>query len=237
MEGITFYPQGDRAVTVRFGTEINEDIHENVMKLTNLLKQEPFSGMEEVVPSYHTVTVYYHPTRLSKTSLHPYEQIISILKQKLISSPRITLQNSTIITIPICYGGNYGPDLATVANFHQLSETDIIEYHLNQTYKVYMIGFVPGFPYLGGMDKRIATPRKETPRMAVPNGSVGIGGEQTGIYPIESPGGWQIIGRTPLHLFKATNIRPSILKAGDIVQFKQISEIEYENWDGASTCI
>jgi inhibitor of KinA len=132
-----------------------------------------------------------------------------------------------IVTIPVCYGGSFGPDLAEVAGLHQLSIAEVIQLHSAVVYKVYMIGFMPGFAYLGGMDERLSTPRKVTPRKSVPAGAVGVAGGQTGVYPLESPGGWQIIGQTPVRLFDLNRREPSLLKPGDTVIFKAIDSKEF----------
>lgn len=234
MDAFTFFPQGDRAVTIKMGKEINMTTHKKVKFLCDHLKSNPFTGMIEVTPSYTTVTVFYEPTDLVLNSVNesPYNEVVRILST-IISSINLTentAQTNTIL-IPVCYGGKYGPDLAEVAEIHQLTEQQVIEIHANQDYLVYMIGFAPGFPYLGGMSEKIATPRKSTPRNMIPIGSIGIGGAQTGIYPIESPGGWQLIGRTPIKLFDVEKDQPSLLKAGDVVKFTPITKEQYENWE------
>lgn len=232
MDHITFYPQGDRAVTIHFGNDIQQHIHQQVKTLTEYLETEPFHGMLEVSPSFTTVTLFYEPTKIEVTTPNqtPYDEVVKILTSKVSNLTISNIQTSKTVTIPVCYGGEYGPDLQDVANYHQLSQQQVINIHSNQEYLVYMIGFAPGFPYLGGMSKKIATPRKATPRLTIPAGSVGIGGEQTGVYPIESPGGWQLIGRTPLQLFQQDAKQPSLLKAGDTVRFKPITPQQFKSW-------
>jgi inhibitor of KinA len=132
------------------------------------------------------------------------------------------------VEIPVCYGGEYGPDLEAVAEYHHLSTSEVVEIHSKEEYLVYMIGFAPGFPYLGGMSEEIATPRRHSPRLSIPEGSVGIAGMQTGVYPISTPGGWQLIGRTPLELFCPNENPPTLLQSGDIVKFVPISLEEYQ---------
>jgi inhibitor of KinA len=139
-------------------------------------------------------------------------------------------QHPRVVEIPVCYGGEFGPDLGYVAEHNQLSVEEVIEIHTSGQYLVYMIGFAPGFPYLGGMSERIMAPRRQSPRLAIPAGTVGIAGMQTGVYPIETPGGWQLIGRTPLALFRPQDNPPSLLQSGDIVRFCQISDKEYEEY-------
>ena len=230
MEKVTFFPQGDHAVTVTFSHVMNKETHIQVRQFSLKLTSNPFDGMIEVVPAYSSVTVYYDPLKM--TSASPYEEVVTILKKQL-SIP--TVENEVTpnrVTIPVCYGGKYGPDLSFVASYHHLSEQEVIKIHSCPDYLVYMVGFAPGFPYLGGMSQKIATPRKDTPRVSIPIGSVGIGGEQTGVYPAESPGGWQIIGQTPIRLFNQHRSQPSLLKAGDMIRFRQITPEQFENWGG-----
>ncbi|MGV3465566.1 MAG: 5-oxoprolinase subunit PxpB, partial [Heyndrickxia sp.] len=139
---------------------------------------------------------------------------------------------SRVVEIPVCYGGDFGPDLETVASMNGLSTEEVIQIHSSAEYTVYMIGFAPGFPYLGGMSEKIATPRLPSPRLKIPERTVGIAGNQTGVYPIETPGGWQLIGRTPIKLFRPQDEVPSLLHAGDKVRFKPISYEEYVEWEG-----
>jgi inhibitor of KinA len=152
------------------------------------------------------------------------------LKTELEQMEHTAAMNERNIVIPVCYGGEFGPDLKEVAQYHGLTEEEVIHIHSHGEYKVYMIGFVPGFAYLGGLSPKIATPRRTTPRTMIPTGSVGIAGGQTGIYPLATPGGWQIIGRTPLSLFRPNHRQPSLLRAGDIVRFQPITEKEYRMW-------
>ncbi len=229
MEKVTFFPQGDQAVTVKFNQVINKETHHQVHHFFSYLAANPFDGLVEVVPSYTTVTVYYDPIKMQTES--PYEKVVHLLRNQLLNQNLVNKVTPNIVTIPVCYGGDYGPDLSYVAAYHHLSEREVIEIHTRAEYLVYMLGFAPGFPYLGGMSNKIATPRKDTPRMQIRAGSVGIGGEQTGVYPIDSPGGWQVIGQTPIKLFDQHQEQPSILKAGDIVRFVPISSEKFEHWE------
>lgn len=229
MNNITFYPQGDRVITIHFGNEIQKELHQKVTLFTQALETDPFPGMLEVIPSFTAVSIFYDPAKVELTSPNqtPYEEIMKLVKSKVVNLPLTNHQTAKTVTIPVCYGGEYGPDLQAVANHHHLTEEQVIDFHSKQKYIVYMIGFAPGFPYLGGLAKEIVTPRKATPRLKIPAGSVGIGGEQTGVYPIESPGGWQIIGRTPLQLFQKKSEQPSLLKAGDLVRFQPITPEQF----------
>ncbi|MDX5418754.1 MAG: 5-oxoprolinase subunit PxpB [Hymenobacteraceae bacterium] len=223
------YPLGDTAVTVQFGDSIDEDTHTKVRIFSAYLERHPFPGFVEHVPTFTTVTIYYDPWVVSERGLYnPYTRITEQL-QHMLKVARETLHSSKsrVVEIPVCYDGAFGPDLEYVARHNKLSPQEVIASHTRGKYLVYMIGFAPGFPYLGGMSKKLATPRKQNPRPRIPAGSVGIAGNQTGIYPIDTPGGWQLIGRTPLQLFDPERNPPSLLQAGDLVRFVAISEKEY----------
>lgn len=218
------FPLGDTAMVVQFGEKINADTHNLVHRFCSWLEQHPFHGLVEYVPAFTNVTLFYNPLIIR------FEEINLILQQ--MAAAAVTGQApdaaSVTIEIPVLYGGQAGPDLNDVAALNNLSPDEVIDIHTQPEYLVYMIGFAPGFPYLGGMDKRIAAPRRQAPRSRIPAGSVGIAGEQTGVYPIETPGGWQIIGRTPLALFDRNRTAPALLKAGDKVKFTAIGEQEFE---------
>jgi inhibitor of KinA len=217
-----FYPLGDCAAAVRFGTSIDLTIHRKVRQLAACLKEKPLPGMVEFVPAFTAITVYYDPLKTD------YEAIRRQLERIVGGSLPETVEGARRVDIPVCYGGELGPDLSFVAEHSGLNEEEVIRIHSGSEYIVYMLGFSPGFPYLGGMSERIAVPRMESPRMAVPEGAVGIAGKQTGIYSLKSPGGWRIIGRTPLKLFRPDTAHPTLLQAGDIVRFRPVSLEEYE---------
>lgn len=223
------YPLGDAAVTVQFGDSIDPDTHSKVRTFSAYLERHPFPGFVEQVPAFTTVTVYYNPWVVSEKGLHnPYTRITEQLQRMLqLARESSKPAKPRVVEIPVCYNGSFGPDLEYVARHNKLTPQEVITSHARCKYLVYMIGFAPGFPYLGGMSKKIATPRKQNPRKAIPAGSVGIAGNQTGIYPIETPGGWQLIGRTPLRLFDPERNPPSLLQAGDMVRFVPITEDEY----------
>lgn len=230
MDNVDFFPLGDSGVVVKLGETIDLAIHEKVRTFSEYLDQHPFTGMVEYVPGFTTVTVYYNPVCLydPDSGEMPYEHVVSILKRIMGKLAASQSTKPRLVEIPVCYGGEFGPDLPDVAHHNRLTPDEVILLHSAKTYRVYMIGFAPGFPYLGGMDERIATPRRESPRLSIPQGSVGIGGKQTGIYPIESPGGWKIIGRTPKRLFRPDSDPPSLLGAGDLVRFTPITRDAYE---------
>ncbi len=215
-------PLGENAVRLCFGTTISLNTHKRIRSFCALLQENKPKAVVEWVPAYTSVTVYYEPR---DSTYHDICLVLGLLYEKA----NITSHSSVrLVTIPVCYGGEFGEDLQTVANHNGLSIQQVIEYHSSRLYVVFMLGFSPGFPYLGGMDERIATPRLASPRLKVAKGSVGIAGQQTGIYSLSTPGGWQIIGRTPLSLFDINNERPVLLEAGDIVQFRSITSEEYE---------
>ncbi len=227
MKETTMKPLGDSALIVQLGEGICPAIHARINYLSMLLDEHPFDGFIEAVPAYDNLTIYYNPysVYLSQTNrtLTPYQQVCVYIEKlsKQISEKQGS--EKRVVELPVVYGGEFGPDLAYVAEYNGLSIEEVIQIHTENEYLVYMIGFAPGFPFLGGMDERISTPRKETPRLAIPPGSVGIAGKQTGVYPLETPGGWQIIGRTPLDLFLPDMSPPTLLQSGDKIRFVPIS--------------
>lgn len=222
------FPLGDSAVVIQLGKDITNEIHRAVQTVTAYLDNHPYEWMIEYIPAYTTVSIFYDPMKIPLSSeILPYDYVCSQLQQWLIRLKPIHSNRQNRIEIPVCYGGTLGPDLAFVAEHNALTPQQVIEIHTNGNYLVHMIGFAPGFPYIGGMSEKIAAPRKASPRLKIPARSVGIAGKQTGVYPIETPGGWQIIGRTPFSLFRPNNQIPSLLKAGDRIMFKQINLEEY----------
>src|SRR5690606_8240468 len=187
-----------------------------------LLEKNLPDSIREYIPTFTSITFYYD----FKT--YDIEDVIAQVNELVRNSADVTDIATRCRTIPVWYGGDAGPDLALVAEHNRLGISDVIAMHTQPEYLVYMIGFAPGFPYLGGMDQRIATPRKAVPRTKVVAGSVGIAGQQTGVYPVETPGGWQIIGRTPLDLFDVKRAAPAFLKTGDRVRFRSITKAEFE---------
>lgn len=226
----SLHPLGDQAVLIELGNKIDESTNQQVRQIAARLDELNPPWMIEYVPTFTTVTVFYDPYYISEqitaADTLPYEWVCIALKNLLADVKGYTSHSRTI-EIPVCYGGDLGPDLPFVAKENEMTEEEVISTHINGNYLVYMIGFAPGFPYIGGMDKRIATPRRNDPRLSIPAGSVGIAGEQTGVYPIETPGGWQLIGRTPLPLFDPKKETPSLLQAGDRIRFTRIKEEDY----------
>jgi KipI family sensor histidine kinase inhibitor len=222
-EAARYLPFGDSALVVEFGEVISLEANSKVTALNEAIQKAKIQGVEELVPTYRSLLVRYNPLKTT------YEQLVFQIKdvEKTLKELTAKVEGRRII-IPVVYGGEYGPDLAYVAKYHKLSEKQVVKLHSETEYRVYMIGFVAGFPYLGEVPDEIVTPRLETPRVKVPAGSVGIAEKQTGIYPCEAPGGWQIIGKTPLTLFNPQQQPPALLKPGDNVKFKPISEREFK---------
>ncbi|RKO65859.1 5-oxoprolinase subunit PxpB [Desulfofundulus salinus] len=216
-----FLPAGDRAIVVEFGNEINPEINRRVRNLYLALQRSGIGGIGEMIPTYRSLLIYYDPMQL------PLNQLIDYIQEVEADMERLKLPHPKIYVIPVIYGGEYGPDLEDVARYNQLTPGEVIQIHTATDYLIYMLGFAPGFPYLGGMSLRIATPRLKTPRTHIPAGSVGIADKQTGIYPIDSPGGWRIIGRTPVKLYDPYREPPVLLSAGNYVRFVSITAEDY----------
>lgn len=213
---------GDSALFCRLSESIDPVINRKVMLLAESLHKESISGITEWVPSYSGIMIYFDPLTIDCLSLRR----LLLEKFSLINS--VSLKNKkSVIILPVCYGNEYGPDISVVAKRNQLSVEEVITIHSTPLYYIYMLGFTPGFPYLGGMDNRIETPRKKEPRLKIAAGSVGIAGDQTGIYPLESPGGWQIIGKTPLNLFNPRQNPAFLLRAGLYIKFEPVDSKEF----------
>ena len=211
-------PAGDSALLIELDCEITLEVNARVHALDRQMQKSPFKGVREWVPAYTSLLVHYDPL---VTKYHEIEDwVLSCFENSSIE----TIKPEKEIIIPIHYGGEIGPDLENVAAYHQISPEEVIRKHSEVVYRVGMMGFTPGFAYLMGLDTAIATPRKDTPRMEVPAGSVGIAGGQTGIYPLVSPGGWQIIGRTEKRLFDPTAAPYFLLSPGDLVRFVPVRE-------------
>lgn len=217
-------PAGDSALVIEFEDRIDPDVNARAVRLADAVVGERIRGVRDVVPTYRSVAVYFDPLRVD------YERLRNYLDAVDPDVSGAADRSTETIRIPVCYGGELGPDLAEVAGFAGTTEQEVVRLHAGGSYRVYMLGFVPGFAYMCPVDSRIAMPRRPTPRIRVPLGSVGIGGIQTGIYPAETPGGWRLIGRTPLKPFDPNRATPFLMKAGDTVQFYPIGRAEYEAW-------
>jgi inhibitor of KinA len=225
------FPLGDSAITIDFGNVIDEGINDAVLALYHSLQREPLYSMTEAVPAYSSITIYYNAVAAHKKAspgMLAYNWMTDEVKKRL-QQPLIPPGgHASLITIPVCYDPDFAPDLEQLASRRGLTIDEVISIHTAKEYRVYMLGFLPGFCYMGEVDERIVLPRKPTP-VNVDPGSVGIAGKQTGVYPFSSPGGWQIIGRTPLLLFDNNKENPALLKPGDRVRFTAISKHEFAN--------
>lgn len=216
-------PAGDSCIVVDFGNIISIDINKTVQALRGQIQARPPIGITEMVPTYRSLAIYFDPV------ITDLEVLREQIQKKLHNLNTDAFEERRQITIPVCYGNDYGPDLPNVASFNGLTVEEVIRIHSETTYYCYMLGFTPGFPYLGGMDPSIATPRLDRPREKILAGSVGIADKQTGIYSVDSPGGWQIIGRTPLKLFDPQSSPPALLEAGMWVRFLSVSVEEFKD--------
>jgi len=220
----TYRIMGDRALLVELGEEIHPAINRRVRKLQMILEAHPIVGILEMVPTYRSLLIVYDP--LTRT----FSEIRQKIHERLPLMNRMRIPAARTLSLPVCYGGAYGPDLSWVARHHGLTEEEVIRFHTGTVYRVYMLGFTPGYAYMGELPPEIVTPRRKTPRTHVPKGSVGIARKQTGIYPVVSPGGWQIIGRTPLELFDPDTWPPALLGMGDRVHFFEIKKEDMIHW-------
>lgn len=222
MSNVRYLLAGDSSIDVEFGNSISPEINRDIRAFNIAVKKSGIPGIIETIPTYRSLLVQYDPETIRFHALtEQFDKLMGSLDSIEIPPP-------TVIEIPVLYGGEEGPDLANVAEHNGISTDDVIRIHTGRDYLIYMLGFVAGFPYLGGMDKSIATPRLKSPRVRIPGGSVGIAGEQTGIYPIDSPGGWQLIGRTPLKLYEAEREKPVLLEAGQYIRFRAVDRAEYD---------
>lgn len=213
---------GDKALSLEFGNAISEEINHKVRAMMIAIKDKEIGGIVEMTPTYRSLMVHYDPMVLN------YNKLVDELKLIEQSIGSIDIDLPKVVEIPTVYGGEYGPDIENVAGHNHITVEEVIKIHSSRKYLIYMLGFTPGFPYLGGMDEKIATPRLKTPRTKIAGGSVGIAGSQTGIYPIDSPGGWQLIGKTPLKLYDPQKSEPILLNAGDYIQFVPVGEEEFK---------
>lgn len=221
-DGRKILPAGDQALVVEFGQEISEELNRKVQILNQKITDRKIEGIVETVPTFRSLLVTYDPAVIG------FQKLKQILEKIQADVDMSGDQGHHVVEIPVCYGGEFGEDLPDVAAHAGLSEEEVIRLHSEKEYNIYMLGFLPGFPYLGGLDPRLHTPRLANPRTKIPAGSVGIGGEQTGIYPLDSPGGWRLIGRTPLKLYDPDREEPFPYQAGDYIRFVPITREEYE---------
>ena len=217
-----FLLAGDRGLLVEFGAAIDPEINQRVRQIFLSIEKTPIEGVTEVIPTYRSILIFYDPFT---TNSEIIEKKILEREGKLADWE---IPKPETIEIPVAYGEDFGPDIEFVAQHNNLTPEEVIEIHTSVTYLIYMLGFTPGFPFLGGLSERLFTPRLENPRQLVPAGSVGIANNQTGVYPIDSPGGWRLIGRTPAKLYEPKRSPPILLKAGNYIRFRGISKKEFQ---------
>jgi inhibitor of KinA len=213
---------GDRGLLLELGDGIDPHVNRAVRKMSLAIEREGIPGILEVIPTYRSILLVYDPMRI-----RPHE-IRRIVSQLDLATSEATLPPPRKVEIPVCYGGEFGPDMEFVTSYTGLTVEEVIEIHSAPLYQIYMMGFTPGFPFLGGLPQVLATPRLPTPRVQVPAGSVAIAANQTGIYPIASPGGWRLIGRTPLRLFFPERAEPFLYRPGDFIKFRPITPEEFQ---------
>jgi KipI family sensor histidine kinase inhibitor len=217
-------PAGDSVLVIELEERIDPLVNSRTIALAEAVARGQFGGVRDVVATYRSVAIHYDPLRVD------YDGLIAAIERESHSERIAPTEEPSRVRIPVCYGGDLGPDLSEVAGFAGMSEDDVVRTHTSAVYRVFMLGFVAGFAYLGIVDERIAMPRRETPRLKVPAGAVGVAGGQTGVYPAETPGGWRLLGRTPVKPFDPDRADPFLMKAGDAVEFYAISRKEYDEW-------
>lgn len=223
MEKTKIYTAGDSSILVEFGKEISPEINSRITALVHVMKAQQIEGVVDLIPAFCSLLINYDPRVISCGKLK--RRMEKLLKLDMHEKE----ESSRIFEIPVCYGGEFGPDLEYIAGHAGLTPQEVIDIHSSRDYRIYMLGFLPGFSYLGGLDERIHTPRLANPRIRIPAGSVGIGGSQTGIYPLDSPGGWQLLGMTPVKTYDPERSVPILFEAGDYIRFLPVTEEEYRD--------
>ncbi len=212
--------EGDSSVLIVFGDTISVETNQRISATVKLIREQRIEGIVDMIPTYVSLLINYNPLVIS------YERLRTRLESLLRIETKAEASGRRVFESPVCYGGEFGPDLKNIADHAGLSEEEVISIHTSCDYLIYMLGFLPGFCYLGGLDERIHTPRLSSPRLRIPAGSVGIGGSQTGIYPMDSPGGWQLMGKTPVRTYDPERETPILVQAGEYIRFVRIDEEE-----------
>lgn len=221
MEEIKILTAGDSSLLIEFGHEISPKINQKITSTVQLMKEQHIEGVVDIIPAFCSLLINYDPRVIG------YEELKNRMKNLVKVDVKSQAGKKRIFEIPVCYGGEYGPDIENIAKNAGLTVEEVIKIHSSRDYLIYMLGFLPGFTYLGGLDERIHTPRLANPRLKIRAGSVGIGGSQTGIYPLESPGGWQLMGMTPVKTYDPEREVPILVEAGDYIRFVPVTEEEY----------
>ncbi len=222
MQNIKIVAAGDSSILIEFGSEINPEINRKITSTVQLIRAQQIEGIVDMIPAFCSLLINYDPRIIT------YDRIQSRMAELVKMDVKASAQKKKVFEIPVCYGGDFGPDIENIAANAGLSVEEVIKIHSSCDYLIYMLGFLPGFCYLGGLDERIHTPRLANPRVKIPAGSVGIGGSQTGIYPLDSPGGWQLMGLTPVKTYDPDRETPILLEAGDYIRFVPIDREEFD---------
>lgn len=226
MQNVKIMTAGDSSILIQFGNSIDPDINARIAATVQLMKEQHIEGVVDIIPAFCSLLINYDPRVIS------YDEMKTRMEKILSVEIAAGARRKKVYEIPVCYGGEFGPDLPTIAEHAGLSEQEVIDIHSSTDYLIYMLGFLPGFTYLGGLDERIHTPRLANPRIRIPAGSVGIGGSQTGIYPMDSPGGWQLMGMTPVKTYDPDREVPILVEAGDYIRFVPVDRAEYDRIKG-----
>ena len=221
MQNIKIVPEGDASLLIQFEQVISPEVNQKIAAAAKLIRAQQISGIIDMIPTYCSLLINYNPLVISYEAL--FKRVESIVRMESHSEAG----KKKVWEIPVVYGGTYGPDLGAIAEHAGISEEEVIKIHSSKDYLIYMLGFLPGFTYLGGLDEKIHTPRLASPRVRIPAGSVGIGGSQTGIYPMDSPGGWRLMGMTPVKTYDPDRETPILVEAGDYIRFVPVTEEKY----------
>ena len=221
MQEIKILTAGDSSLLIEFGNEISPEINQKIKTTVQLMKEQHIEGVVDIIPAFCSLLINYDPRVIG------YEELRNRMKALVKIEVKAEAGVKRVFEIPVCYGGEYGPDIENIAEHAGLSVEEVIKIHSSRDYLIYMLGFLPGFTYLGGLDERIHTPRLANPRLKINAGSVGIGGSQTGIYPLDSPGGWQLMGMTPVKTYDPEREVPILVEAGDYIRFVPVDEEEF----------